>query len=51
MSNSEPLKRTAYDNLRDQIVSVMNNTNVKSYATRQRYFDGTDRFIRYYAEA
>lgn len=50
MSNSETQKRTAYDNLRDQIVSVMKSTNVGSYATRQRYFDGTDRFIRYYAE-
>lgn len=42
--------RTGYDNLRNQILSVKNGTNVKSYATRARYFDGTERFVRYCAE-
>ena len=48
--NSQPKVRTGYDNLHDQILSLKNSINAKGIATRARYFEGTDRFVRYCAE-
>lgn len=50
IEKTEKNKRTAYDNVMDQVNSVKSHINIRSFKTVSTYYGHTSLFVRYYVD-